>query len=461
MNKVDKDISAEEEQLSLNDDKEYKNDTFYVAFEDKYRGSRKLIKERMSVYLPFILPLKAVYPSDMKALDIGCGRGEWLELLRENSIKANGVDLDKEMLKECHKRGFDIENTEGISYLEKQPNDSFAVISAFHVVEHISFESLQKLISESFRVLKPGGILILETPNPENIKVATENFYLDPTHIKPIPSSLLSFLAEFYGFARTKVLGLQEPKQLVQQGHVGLEDIIEGVSPDYAIVVQKDSDRKILKLFDKIFEKEFGLSLKQLTAKFESRLQYLEAKASQAEEKASQAEEKASQAEIKASQAEEKASQAAEKAILIEANYYALLNSRSWKITQPLREIARFARWFIIGVKHWITFSPTSRPRRVVKSILISFKHYINRHPRFKMKVLDILHYFPGLRTQIKKIMQTHQYTQNDSFIHNYQFNQSIPRDEGKHNLDIQRLSVDEILKRIELEVHKQEKKDA
>jgi O-antigen chain-terminating methyltransferase len=309
MNKVDKDISAEEEQLSLNDDKEYKNDTFYVAFEDKYRGSRKLIKERMSVYLPFILPLKAVYPSDMKALDIGCGRGEWLELLRENSIKANGVDLDKEMLKECHKRGFDIENTEGISYLEKQPNDSFAVISAFHVVEHISFESLQKLISESFRVLKPGGILILETPNPENIKVATENFYLDPTHIKPIPSSLLAFLAEFYGFARTKVLGLQEPKQLVQQGHVGLEDIIEGVSPDYAIVVQKDSDRKILKLFDKIFEKEFGLSLKQLTAKFESRLQYLEAKASQAEEKASQAEEKASQAEDKASQAEENESE--------------------------------------------------------------------------------------------------------------------------------------------------------
>ena len=440
MNKVDKDISAEEEQLSLNDDKEYKNDTFYVAFEDKYRGSRKLIKERMSVYLPFILPLKAVYPSDMKALDIGCGRGEWLELLRENDIKANGVDLDKEMLKECHKRGLDVKNTEGISYLEKQPNGSFAVISAFHVVEHISFESLQKLISESFRVLKPGGILILETPNPENIKVATENFYLDPTHIKPIPSSLLAFLAEFYGFARTKVLGLQEPKQLVQQGHVGLEDIIEGVSPDYAIVAQKGTNKKVLKSFDKIFEKEFGLSLKQLTVKFESRLQYLEASASQAEEKASQAE---------------------AKAILIEANYYALLNSRSWKITQPLREIARFARWFIIGVKHWITFSPTSRPRRVVKSVLISSKHYINRHPKLKMRVLDILHYFPGLRTQIKKIMQTHQYTQNDSFVNNYQFNQSIPRDEKKHNLDIQRLSVDEILKRIELEVHKQENKDA
>jgi hypothetical protein len=77
------------------------------------------------------------------------------------------------------------------------------------------------------------------------------------------------------------------------------------------------------------------------------------------------------------------------------------------------------------------------------------------------MRVLDILHYFRWLRTKIKKIMQTHQYTQNDSFINNYQFNQSIPRDEKKHNLDIQRLSVDEILKRIELEVHKQENKDA
>lgn len=83
-----------------------------------------------------------------------------------------------------------------------------------HIVEHIPFEDIQTLVQEAFRVLTPAGLLILETPNPENIQVATSGFYIDPTHTRPIPSQLLSFLPEYYGFKRTKILRLQEENNL-------------------------------------------------------------------------------------------------------------------------------------------------------------------------------------------------------------------------------------------------------
>jgi len=252
------------------------SDEFYRAFEDKYRGQRKLIKSRVEVYLPFVLPLNKVYPQS-GCLDIGCGRGEWLELLKENEMSATGIDFDEGMLKACLDLSLNVELGDGITQLFSLEEESLIVISAFHVVEHISFEELQTLVKEALRVLKPGGILILETPNPENIKVATENFYLDPTHIKPIPSQLLSFLPEFYGFERTKVLRLQENKALATQGKISLGNVIEGASPDYAVIAQKKAGVNFLKKFDDVFALDFGLSLTALTNKFDSRLLTIEA----------------------------------------------------------------------------------------------------------------------------------------------------------------------------------------
>ena len=89
----------------------------------------------------------------------------------------------------------------------------------------------------------PGGLLIMETPNPENIVVATRNFYLDPTHQRPIPPMLLAFVAEYAGFARVKTLRLQESKELVNKGDVSLQDVFAGASPDYAVVAQKTCTR--------------------------------------------------------------------------------------------------------------------------------------------------------------------------------------------------------------------------
>ena len=218
------------------------SDGFYRAFEERYRGSRELIKGRLVAYRPFVEPLLEVYPS-ATALDLGCGRGEWLELLVESGFKPIGVDLDKGMLEACLERGLPVEQGDALAYLSALPDESQAVVSAFHVVEHITFDQLGTLVAETLRVLMPGGLLIMETPNPENIVVATRNFYLDPTHQRPIPPMLLAFVAEYAGFARVKTLRLQESKELVNKGDVSLQDVFAGVSPDYAVVAQKHCTR--------------------------------------------------------------------------------------------------------------------------------------------------------------------------------------------------------------------------
>jgi O-antigen chain-terminating methyltransferase len=250
---------------------------FYRAFEDRYRGSRELIKHRLEVYLPFVLPLHKVYPNSV-AIDIGCGRGEWLELLGDNSIRAKGVDIDSGMLDGA--KNLDITLGDGIEYLSNEPSNSALVISAFHLVEHISFENLMKLVVEANRVLVEGGILILETPNPENIKVASETFYLDPTHTKPIPSELLSFVTKYHKFKRDKTLRLQEDKSIHNQLYVNVGHIIEGVSPDYSVIAQKNASDDILSILDEPFNVEYGISPLMLVEKFEARLLAMESELS-------------------------------------------------------------------------------------------------------------------------------------------------------------------------------------
>ena len=189
------------------------NNNFYKSLEDKFRGSRDLIKELLTIYLPFLEVFKNI-EQNVNVVDVGCGRGEWLQLLQENGIDAFGVDTDEGMLENAKKFGLNVKLIDAIEYLKSLDDESLYAISGFHIAEHLDFELLKELVKESFRVLKPAGLLILETPNPENIKIATCDFYLDPTHIKPIPPNLLSFLPEFYGFKRSKILRLKEDKEL-------------------------------------------------------------------------------------------------------------------------------------------------------------------------------------------------------------------------------------------------------
>ncbi|MYM97365.1 class I SAM-dependent methyltransferase, partial [Duganella vulcania] len=245
---------------------------FYRAFEDRYRGSRELIKQRLRAYEPFFAPLRTLQDPPA-ALDLGCGRGEWLELLGEQGFRAHGVDLDDGMLAACRERGLDVELGDAVACLRALPDNSLAVVSAFHLVEHIPFELLQTLVAEARRVLLPGGLLIMETPNPENLVVGASSFYLDPTHLRPIPPQLLAFVTEFGGFGRHKVVRLQEEAGLRGDTPVALINVLDGVSPDYAVVAQKQAEAAVLAPFEAAFDAGYGLALGQLAQRFEQRLE--------------------------------------------------------------------------------------------------------------------------------------------------------------------------------------------
>jgi SAM-dependent methyltransferase len=181
---------------------------FYVSFEERYRGTREDIKERQRVYLPHIREALASTGS-MPVLDLGCGKGEFLELLRDHAITAEGVDLNAVMVAECQERGLTATMGDAIAHLREQRAESLAGVSGFHIIEHLQFTSLIRLFDEAFRVLASGGLLMLETPNPANPLVASETFWLDPTHRNPLPSQTVSFIAEARGFVRVAVLELQ------------------------------------------------------------------------------------------------------------------------------------------------------------------------------------------------------------------------------------------------------------
>lgn len=244
------------------------SNSFYRAFEDRHRGSRELIKSRLSAYLPFISPLLAFH--EPAVLDLGCGRGEWLELLGEHGFAARGVDLDEGMLAACRERGLDVHTGDALASLRAQPNASLALVSAFHLVEHIPFDAVQELIQEALRVLTPGGLLIMETPNPENLVVATSGFYMDPSHLRPIPPQLLEFVVEFGGFARHRVVRLQEPAQLHGAAPLELMNVLNGVSPDYSVVAQKAAEPEVSAPFDAAFDMPFGLDLATLAQRYQA-----------------------------------------------------------------------------------------------------------------------------------------------------------------------------------------------
>ena len=239
---------------------------FYRQFEDRFRGSRSVIKDRLAVYKPFLASLRAAVKQNA-ALDLGCGRGEWLELLVQTGFQARGVDLDDGMLQACHALGLPVARADALQTLKSQPDNSLALLSALHVVEHIPFAELLELVHEAHRALAPGGLLILETPNSENL-YNTTSFYLDPTHSKPIPQALLSFVVEFGGFKTNKVMGLNEADAQQDSGSISLAKVIFSASPDYAVIGIK-GDKAAIAPYQALLDRDYGVSLLELCRQYD------------------------------------------------------------------------------------------------------------------------------------------------------------------------------------------------
>ncbi len=161
-----------------------------------YEGSREFIKNRLEIYLPFLMPLKEVYPEG-SIIDSECGKGVWLELLKENGMNARGTALDESTLSICQDLGLAAIQGSTIEVLQEQADESLMAVSAFHMIGSTPLNKLQEFVTEALRTLKPGGLLIMETPNHESVKATPEHFYIDSSHTQSIPSALLSFIKEY------------------------------------------------------------------------------------------------------------------------------------------------------------------------------------------------------------------------------------------------------------------------
>ncbi len=170
----------------------------WLKFAERFRGSEEYVKAQQRFYLPFFEGCRAV-------ADLGCGRGEFLELMREAGVPARGVDENEEAVALCRSKGLDVERGDLLEWLAAQPDSSLDGIFCAQVIEHLPPGRVPELIRLAARKLAREGLLILETPNPECLAIFATHYYLDPGHRHPIPPALLAFYFEEAGFGGIRV----------------------------------------------------------------------------------------------------------------------------------------------------------------------------------------------------------------------------------------------------------------
>ena len=170
----------------------------YVGFEDRFRGPRDAIRGRLADYAPLLAGASDV-------LDIGCGRGELLDVLRAQGIRARGIDANAEMVEVCRSRGLDAETADALTYLNAQPDGSLGGLTAIQVVEHFDPPYLARLLDTAFHKLRPGAPIVLETINPACWMAFFETYLRDLTHARPLHPDTLRFLVQASGFSSVDV----------------------------------------------------------------------------------------------------------------------------------------------------------------------------------------------------------------------------------------------------------------
>ena len=190
---------------TIENEEDHLLDSLYWLLEEDLRGTPEEIKKEVKVYLPILE--KAGIRGDI--LDVGCGRGEWLEVLREAGFQAKGIDHNRIQIEHCKTLSLDVIEAEALTYLRGLEDATLNAVTAFHFAEHLPLKGFVRFLDEAGRTLKPGGVLILETPNPENLLVGSCNFYLDPSHKNPIPIQTMKLLVEARGFRCQDIMKLR------------------------------------------------------------------------------------------------------------------------------------------------------------------------------------------------------------------------------------------------------------
>jgi O-antigen chain-terminating methyltransferase len=216
-------------------------DAFYLAFENRFRGPRDVIKKRVEFYLPFLRKCRAG-ASGRPVLDVGCGRGEWLELLKEHELDGRGVDLNTAMVAQCKARGLKVELQDAIEHLRSLRPGTQGAVTGFHIIEHLPFETLMELCRQARRVLKPGGVAIFESPNCKNLVVGACNFHIDPTHRHPVFPETAELMLSSQGFENIQIEYLSPVPNVKFEGATpelaSIRDLLYGPQ-DFGIIAYK------------------------------------------------------------------------------------------------------------------------------------------------------------------------------------------------------------------------------
>lgn len=217
----------------------------YFEFENRFRGSREHVKEVQRIYLPYFKNRKNV-------VDLGCGRGEFIELLKENNVGVRGIDLYEPYVEYCKMINLPVELDDCNTFLQKQ--ESVDGIYVGQVVEHLTIEEIIALCKTAYQKLEDGAYLILETPNPKSLAIYTESFYKDPSHNKPVHPETLKYLIEKEGFSDVTIKYTESSRlpysipRLSEKVGVDLNDFDDAMhkieellygSQDYAIIARK------------------------------------------------------------------------------------------------------------------------------------------------------------------------------------------------------------------------------
>jgi SAM-dependent methyltransferase len=197
----------------------------YLELEQRHRGTETEIRERLERYLPYLE--SAAASTERPVLDLGCGRGEALRLLGEHGLAARGVDGSARMVERCREQGLEAETGDLFEALAARSEGPLGGIVSFHVIEHLPAPELDRLVRLAHRALAPGGVLILETPNPLSLVAGSRNFWLDPTHRRPVHPESLRLLYELAGFSSIEVLELRPFPESERLPQIDLTDLPE------------------------------------------------------------------------------------------------------------------------------------------------------------------------------------------------------------------------------------------
>ncbi len=170
----------------------------WLKHAERFRGSEESVRARQRIYV-------SRFQEHAPVLDLGCGRGEILEIFRDAGIPAYGIDLNDDSIALCRSKGLDAEKADLFAYLNALSDGSLRGAICCQVVEHLPPERLPELIRTLHKKLRAGGVIAIETPNPECLAIFATHFYLDPTHRHPIPSALMSFYLEEAGFGQVEI----------------------------------------------------------------------------------------------------------------------------------------------------------------------------------------------------------------------------------------------------------------